>query len=165
MSNGVKTHSLWLLPYLYSIYMGLTSSPDLDNLYKRRRRIYPHSTQYAPCKGMDSLRFWIPRCGFGIPGTGFQYLSVRRTWIPNSLSCIPDSKTQDSRFHEPNFPGFRCYDLGHVITTIRQSFGYFGSDFGLWSSLRSSAGSLVLKRFLSFKPINTRHFRVVFFFA
>ena len=56
------------------MYMGLTSSPDLDT-YTREGG---GCTQYAPCKGMDSLRFWIPRCGFGIPGTGFQYLSVRR---------------------------------------------------------------------------------------
>ena len=27
--------------------------------------------------------------------------------IPDSLSCIPDSKVQDSRFHKQSFPGFR----------------------------------------------------------
>ena len=27
-------------------------------------------------KNWDSLGFWIPRCGFRIPGTGFHYLSV-----------------------------------------------------------------------------------------
>ena len=60
----------------------------------------------APCKEIqDSLGFWILRCGFRIPGAGFQYLSVELGfWIPivsgilESLSCIPDSKTQDSRF-------------------------------------------------------------------
>ena len=41
----------------------------------------------------DSLGFWIPRCGFQIPGTGLQSLSVEprdndlfslgRTWIPD----------------------------------------------------------------------------------
>ena len=41
----------------------------------------------------DSLGFWISRCGFQIPGTGFQYLSVEqrdydlfslgKTWIPD----------------------------------------------------------------------------------
>ena len=31
----------------------------------------------APCKRIqNSLGFWIPRRGFQIPGTGFQYLSV-----------------------------------------------------------------------------------------
>ena len=54
----------------------------------------------------DSLGFWIPRCGFQIPGTGFQSLSVEprdydlfslgRTWIP-------DSKTQDSGIHKQKF--------------------------------------------------------------
>ena len=59
----------------------------------------------------DSLGFWIPRCGFRIPGTGFQFLSVElEFWIPivsgipDSLSCIPDSKAQDSRFHQQKFP-------------------------------------------------------------
>ena len=47
---------------------------------------------------------------FRIPGTGFQYLSVELGFwipigsgIPDSLSCIPDSKTQDSTFHKQNF--------------------------------------------------------------
>ena len=41
----------------------------------------------------DSLGFWILRCGFQIPGTGFQSLSVEqrdydlfslgKTWIPD----------------------------------------------------------------------------------
>ena len=59
----------------------------------------------------DSLGFWIPRCEFRIPGTGFQFLSVElEFWIPivsgipDSLSCIPDSKAQDSGFHQKKFP-------------------------------------------------------------
>ena len=62
-------------------------------------------TSIAPCKRIqDSLGFWIPRCGFRIPDTGLQYLSVEHGfWIPiisgfpDSLSCIQDSKTQDSK--------------------------------------------------------------------
>ena len=53
----------------------------------------------------DSLGFWIPSRGFRIPCTGFQSLSVEvGLWIPivsgisDSLSCILDSKTQDSGF-------------------------------------------------------------------
>ena len=49
-----------------------------------------------------------------IPGTGFQPLSVELGFcipmvsgIPDSYSCIPDSKAQDSRFHRQKFPGFR----------------------------------------------------------
>ena len=30
--------------------------------------------------------------------------------IPDSLSCISDSKAQDSRFHKQNFPEFRKLD-------------------------------------------------------
>ena len=73
--------------------------------------------------------FWTPRSGFGIPGTVFQSLLVVKAefrithfsflftvtngklisscGIPDSLSFVLDSKAQDSRFHEQNFPGFR----------------------------------------------------------
>ena len=62
----------------------------------------------------DSLGFWNPHVGFRIPDTGFQYLSVDLgfwilivSWVPDSLSCIPDYKTQNSGFHKKKFPGFR----------------------------------------------------------
>ena len=49
-----------------------------------------------------------------IPGTDFQFLSVELGFwipivsgIPDSLSCIPDSKAQDFGFHKQNFYGFR----------------------------------------------------------
>ena len=43
----------------------------------------PPAQQIAPRKGIqDSLRFWIPRGGFRIPGTGLWM------WIPDSLSSI-----------------------------------------------------------------------------
>ena len=56
--------------------------------------------------------------GLWIPGTGFhESLSVDlRFWIPiasgipYSLSCFPDSKAQDSRFHQQKFRGFRNSD-------------------------------------------------------
>ena len=55
----------------------------------------------------DSLGFWIPRRGFRISGIGSHYFSVQfGFWIPivsgipDSLSCIPDSKAQDSEFHK-----------------------------------------------------------------
>ena len=39
----------------------------------------------APCKVIqDSLGFWIPRCGFQIPGTRFLiFLSVKLGFLPN----------------------------------------------------------------------------------
>ena len=47
-------------------------------------------------------------------GAGFQSLSLELGFwisivsgISNSLSCIPDSKVQDSRFHKQVFLGFR----------------------------------------------------------
>ena len=71
------------------------------------------------CKGIqDSLWFWIPRPKFRIPGTGFRSLLVKfGYWIPiftrvlYSLSCIPDSKAQDSGFHEKKLPGVRNSDF------------------------------------------------------
>ena len=70
---------------------------------------------FTSCEGIqDRLGFWIPRRGFQIPGTGFQSLSVELGFwipivsgIPDSMSCIPDSKTRDSGFHKQNFSGFR----------------------------------------------------------
>ena len=59
---------------------------------------------------------WIldsTHCGFRIPGTEFQYLSVELGfWTPvvsgisDSLSSIPDSTTQDAGWHKQNLPGF-----------------------------------------------------------
>ena len=53
------------------------------------------------------LGFWTPRHRFRIPGIGFESLSVELAFwipiasgIPDSLSCIPDSKAQDSEFHK-----------------------------------------------------------------
>ena len=53
---------------------------------------------FAPCKAIkDSF--------------GFQSMSVElKFWILDSLSCIPDSKAQDSVFHKPKFPGSRSPD-------------------------------------------------------
>ena len=62
-------------------------------------------TMIIPCHEeiQDSLRFWILRHGsVQISGTGFQSLSVELGFripivsgIPDSLSCIPDSKAKD----------------------------------------------------------------------
>ena len=86
---------------------------------------------FTPCKGIiqHSLGFWIPRRGFRIPDTGFQYLSVELGFripfvsgIPDSFSCIPDSKTQDSGFHKQNFPN-NTSDKDMIGSSIR-SHGY-----------------------------------------
>ena len=59
--------------------------------------------------------FWSEQCikghrGFRITGAGFQYLSLEPGFwipivseIPDSLSCIPDSKAQDSRVPRAKF--------------------------------------------------------------
>ena len=50
----------------------------------------------------DSFGFWIQ-----VPYSGLcQWISIV-SGIPDSLSCIPDSKAQDSGLHKQNFLGFR----------------------------------------------------------
>ena len=54
----------------------------------------PHGIQ-------DSLVFWIPCRGFRIPGTAVR-IPIRNC-IPDSLSCIPESKAQRFRIQQQNF--------------------------------------------------------------
>ena len=46
--------------------------------------------------------YWIPDLFQWILDSGFQLL----VGFPDSYSCIPDLKAQDSGFHKPKFPGF-----------------------------------------------------------
>ena len=58
----------------------------------------------APRKGIqDSLGFGIPPSKFRIPWYWIP-IFVNGTWIWDSLNCILDSKTQDSKFHKQIFP-------------------------------------------------------------
>ena len=59
----------------------------------------------APCKGIeDSFGFWIPCCGFRIPGTWFQIPilgGIPNSWSPGfqipqvKISWIPDTTTKN----------------------------------------------------------------------
>ena len=58
------------------------------------------SSHVTPIQDSSSLDFglWIPRCGFRIPGTGFQsLLEELEFWIPipDSFICIPDSTSKN----------------------------------------------------------------------
>ena len=65
----------------------------------------PYQSLLAQCKGIqDSLGFWIPRCGYRIPGTGFQSFSMELGFwipivggIPDSLSCTPNPHAKVSQ--------------------------------------------------------------------
>ena len=66
-----------------------------------------HLQYLAPCKVIqDSLGFWIPGTAWMADslsvGLGFWILIVSE--IPESLSWVPSSKAQDSRFHKQKFP-------------------------------------------------------------
>ena len=67
----------------------------------------PHDRlSLAPCKEIqDCLGLWTSRRGFRILcqwnlDSGFQSLKG----VPDSLSCIPDSKCKDSQVHKSKFP-------------------------------------------------------------
>ena len=75
-----------------------------------------YSHRLALCKEIQASlllldsRPWIPASRYWIPDSlslkiGFP--DSNHKWDPDSLSCIPDSKVQDSRFLKLNFPGFR----------------------------------------------------------
>ena len=104
---------------LNSIFYTGEGSPPFPTLELNRSRWDPNYTQKGDAWRefqnaflfLNSLGFWIPRCGFRIAGTGFQFLSAElEFWIPivsgipDSLSYILDSKAQDSRFHQQKCP-------------------------------------------------------------
>ena len=100
-------------------------------------------SSFTPCKGIiqHSLGLCIPRCGFRIPGTGFQSLSRELGFwipivigIPDSFSCIPDSKTQDFGFHKQNFLGFRIPQQG---LKFKFGFGSTCDDVNFWAHCRN----------------------------
>ena len=115
------------------------------------------SFEFAPCKGIqDSLGFCIVCRGFGIPGTGFQSLSVElgfwipiSSGIPDSLSFIPDSKAHDSRFHRQCFSRI-LYSTRNIFLDSGSGFSYIGRFqqknryFWLWCLLPFITGHLYL---------------------
>ena len=119
------------VPVKHSIITGHWSFSQGTRIYETIS--CDHGLRFAPCKGIqDSLGFWISHRGFRIPGSWFQYLSLELGfWIPvvsgilDSLSCIPDSKDQDSGFHKQKFLGF--WILQAKISQIPESgFPYTG---------------------------------------
>ena len=81
------------------------------------------------CKGIQqSLGFWIPHHGFRIQGSWFHSLSVELGFwililsrILDSMSCIQDSKAQDSGFHGQKFDRLLNLDSltwGHYLNKL-----------------------------------------------
>ena len=115
--------------YCRVICVKLTFANKIEAMYERSRdnvKVQPRSTSFLshfktlsiglaqgrPMLG-DPTHPWIldSTHGFRIPGTGFQSLTVELgLWIsiingiPDFLSCIPNSKAQDSGFHKHIFP-------------------------------------------------------------
>ena len=114
--------SIATVPWLFRKIKKLcffSTPPAQKNLWSKKlfrkttRKSYFWNNSFTRWKRIqDSLGFWIPHRGFQIPGTGFQSLSVELGFvvpifagIPDSLSCIPDSKAQNSGFLKHNFLG------------------------------------------------------------
>ena len=84
--------------------------------------------------------------------------------IPDSLSCIPDSKSQDSKFHKQKFPRFRN------PAWIQDSNCYWDSGFlELYSGFQSPGFRIPQQKFPTFgnvdsliwgRPVNALPFKV-----
>ena len=114
-------HWLFLLCIAANQTNRCTSSRDNDFPGHETGGWWSKSTVCCPVSGhLKQKRFPAPFLVFGkqsisknIPGTWFRSLSVEPGFwipilsrIPDSLSCIPDSKARDSGLHKQNFPGF-----------------------------------------------------------
>ena len=88
---------------------------------------------------MDS-GFQLPDSKLFLVELGFQIPIV--SGIPDSYICIPDSKAQDSGFHQQKFPRFR---IPHAkISRIKEpGFPYMWRNFVL-QKLRSIAKELLV---------------------
>ena len=78
----------------------------------QKRIVVPCVADDSPNIIQESLRFWIPRFEFRIPGTGFDpdslsvELEIRIPIVNGILDILEldyDSKTQDSRCHQQKF--------------------------------------------------------------
>ena len=122
---------------VYALVRLLFSFKRLRSTYLRREKIQRQQRQYPASFFFLSLLFLVTVVGntlreevphvkdslgfdsvFQIPGTGFLSLLLKfGFWIrifsrvPDSLSCILDSKIQDSGFHKKKLPGFRNPDF------------------------------------------------------
>ena len=70
--------------------------------------------------------------------------------IPDSLSCIPDSKSQDSKFHKQKFPRFRN------PAWIQDSNCYWDSGFlELYSGFQSPGFRIPQQKFPTFRNVDS----------
>ena len=114
----------WQCDHLWSL-LNISDRRSVKVVRFCRKYLYRDSSVsiVAPCEGIqDSPGFWIPCRGFRIPGTGIQFLIVELGFwipvvsvIPESMSCIPDSKAQDSGSRKQKILGFRNPDSVGLI--------------------------------------------------
>ena len=119
-NESINTATLWNEAFNLSPSFGLCDVTAGDWVLYKNKRLSQNAVniwRYAPCKGIDSHR-WILDSTPWIPDNSceFQCLSVELGFwipivslIPESMSCLPDSKAKDSGFRK-KFPGFRNLD-------------------------------------------------------
>ena len=107
--------------------MGFTHLQGLISIVKEItifHQIFMHSTGLSKYNNKPIRQSWIQ--------TGFQSLLVELefwipivSWILDSLSCILDSKAQDSIFHQHNFPEVGILEA-NIARILESRFPYVG---------------------------------------
>ena len=88
------------------------------SLSRRRspERNVPSSEERGETNAFERLKIHAAHCGFRVLDSRFFVIgtwtqhSIHYPGIPDSLSWIPNSKAQDSRFYKEKIPGFRNLD-------------------------------------------------------
>ena len=112
-------------PYISNLFVDSDEHSLCTDVFLREGgRLYTGYDEHSVILILDkcSVGFRISRGGFRIPGTGFRTLWIELgllipivSGIPDSLSCIPDSKAKDSSYgHNQKPPGFLNF-LGPVV--------------------------------------------------
>ena len=128
-------------------------TPELARIYKKCTQcIFMSKLKSSRRPRQSWILEWIPCRGFRIQGTGFQLFSVELgpcipifSGIPDSSSCTPDSKAQDSGFQD-----FWFLEIWVTTTTIKKTkflaiFFSRTSHWSLWSIYEPSSRYQIMK--------------------
>jgi len=109
----------------------------------------PHGIQ-------DSLVFWIPCRGFRIPGTAVR-IPIQNC-IPDSLSCIPESKAQRFRIQQQNFLDSEISPQAKISQSPESWFPYIGwiLPLGCRPSDQCKAISLLASLIVNRSPLSVK---------
>ena len=104
-----KNYAFVLFHYIALQVLALIFKPRETNVHTPLTKLcLVLRSKLAPCKGIQESH-WILDCTLWIPDS-MHWTLVFVSGIPDSLSCIPDCKAQDSGFHKQKFPRFQNPD-------------------------------------------------------